>query len=491
MQALVLSLDQGTTSTRALVWDLDGNRLAGARRPLRCRFPSPGLVEQDPEEIWESVREAGIEALAAVPADAVAAVGITNQRETTLLWDRRSGRALHPAIVWQDRRTQRASAALREQGLEPLFAERTGLVLDPYFSGTKLAWLLEHLPGARARAEAGELAFGTVDSWLLFRLTGGRVHATDPSNASRTLLWNIHTCRWDPELLKILGIPPEVLPEVRPTAGFFGRSADSVWGRPLPVTALVGDQQAALFGQGCLQPGSAKNTYGTGAFLVAQAGERVPAAPGLVATVAWQLGGQRPRYALEASAFVAGAALDWLRDGLGLVRSAAEVSELAATVSDAAGVYFVPALTGLGAPHWDPGARGLIIGLSRGSGRAHIARATLEALACQTRDAVVAMAKAGLGLTELAVDGGVAASDLFLQLQADVLGVPVVRSEVLEATSLGAARLAAIGAGLGETPPGPGPAGRRFLPAAERGPAERLYAGWQRACERAMGWEQG
>ncbi len=493
MAPLILALDLGTSSSRAILWRGGGEVVARAQVPLGASFPRPGWVEQDPEEIWGTAVTAARQALAAagVPAGRLAAVGLANQRETTLLWERDTGRPLHPAIVWQDRRTAPLCAELRERGLEPLFAERTGLRLDPYFSASKLAWLLEHLPGARAAARAGALCFGTVDSWFLYRATSGRVHATDVSNASRTLLWDIRRLAWDPELLHALDIPPALLPEVGPTAGPFGRLRAEVLGAEVPCTAMAGDQQAALFGQGCLAPGSAKNTYGTGAFLVAQAGPEPVRAPGLLTTVAWRLPERPTAYALEAPAFVAGAALDWLAGILGLA-GGAQVAELAATVPDADGAAFVPALAGLGAPEWDPEARGLFIGLHRGTARAHLARAACEALAFQTRAATALMGEAGVAPAELRVDGGVAASDFFLALQADALGVPVVRSGAVEATAWGAALLAGVGAGLWapEEAERGWRAGARFAPGAEAARLDRRFAAWRRAVERALGWER-
>ena len=492
----LLALDQGTTSSRSVLFGLDGAPAAAAQKEFPQRFPGPGWVEHDPEEIWQSQIETAREVLQkarVAPAD-VAAVGITNQRETTLVWDRSSGRPLHPAIVWQDRRTAGLTDRLKADGLQPLVRERTGLVLDPYFSASKLAWLLEKVPGLRSRADAGEVCFGTVDSWLLFRLTGGRVHATDVTNASRTLLFNIHTLRWDEDLLRVFGVPSSVLPEVLPSACAFGESEPSLLGGSVTICGVAGDQQAALFGQACLEPGMAKNTYGTGAFVVMNVGARAVLGEGVLTTLAWQLGGERPPYALEGSIFIAGAAVQWLRDGLGLVASAEEAEALARSVPDAAGAYFVPALVGLGSPHWDPHARGAIFGLTRGTTRAHLARAAIEAMAYQTRDAVEAMeAVSGVGLRELRADGGAAVNDLLLQFQADLLGRPVVRPRVTETTALGAAFLAGIGAGLF----GPGEvatvwsAARRAEPAMSEPRRDALCRGWQRALDRTRGWTEG
>lgn len=491
MDALVLSLDLGTSSSRAMLWGSDGRQLATAQVPLGVAFPAPGWVEQDPEEIWVTAVRAGRQALAAagVPPSRLAAVGLANQRETTILWERGSGRPLYPAIVWQDRRTAGLCADWCQRGLEPPLAERTGLRLDPYFSASKVAWLLAQLPGAKARARAGELCFGTVDSWFLYRASGGRIHATDVTNASRTLLLDITRLVWAPDLLDLLDIPASLLPEVRPTTGRFALLPPELLGAEVPLTAMAGDQQAALFGQGCRRAGDAKNTYGTGAFLVAQTGDRPTRAPGLLATVAWRLGGEPAAYALEAPAFVAGAALDWMAAILG-VGGAQEVTALAATVPDSGGVAFVPALAGLGAPEWDPNARGLFIGLERGTTRAHLARAVCEALAFQTRGATTRMAEAGVRPDVLRVDGGVTASDFFLQLQADALGIAVLRSARREATAWGAALLAGLGAGLwgAETADQPHTVGARFVPAEAAPGLNDAYELWRRALERARGW---
>ncbi len=490
MAEFVLALDQGTSSSRAFLFDSEARPVAWAQVPFTQHFPQPGWVEHDPEEIWQSQLAAAREALAHAGARPrqVAAIGIANQRETTLLWDR-DGHPVANAIVWQDRRTASMCQRLREEGLEPLFRQRTGLVLDPYFSGTKLRWLLDQDPSRRQLAARGELRFGTVDSWLVYRLTGR--HATDPSNASRTLMLDIQRLRWDEELLALLGVPAAPLPEVLPSCGYFGETRAEHFGAPIPVLAVLGDQQAALFGQACLQPGMAKNTYGTGSFLLMNAGRSPAYAPGLITTVAWQLGDE-VTYALEGSNFISGAMVQWLRDGLGIIDSSDEVEALARQVPDNGGVYVVPALAGLGSPYWDPSARGLIIGLTRGTNRAHIARAVLEAMAFQTRDVVEAMeAGAGLPLPELRVDGGAARDDLLLQLQADILGKPVVRPRVVETTALGVALMAGVAAGLWK---GSEDIARlwqeeaRFAPALTPAERDRLYAGWQRAVERAREW---
>ncbi|HEX5773947.1 MAG TPA: glycerol kinase GlpK, partial [Geomobilimonas sp.] len=429
----ILALDQGTTSSRAMVFDRDGTIRGMAQREFRQFFPQPGWVEQDGNEIWASQVGVAMEAVtrAGLTMADMAAIGITNQRETTLLWDRGTGKPLHNAIVWQDRRTASACDRLKEAGMEPLFRERTGLVLDAYFSGTKLAWLLDNIPDARRRAEAGELAFGTVDSWLVWNLTGGKRHLTDVSNASRTLMFDIHREQWDGELLELLRIPAPLLPQVVSSSEVYGETVPGLFAVPVPIAGIAGDQQAALFGQACTRPGMAKNTYGTGCFMLMQTGSTaVPSRNNLLTTVAWRIG-ERTEYALEGSVFIAGAAVQWLRDGLGIIRSAAEVEPLAASVPDSGGVYLVPAFAGLGAPHWDQYARGTIVGITRGTTAAHIARATLEGIAFQVADLLQAMEDdAGFPLAELRVDGGAAGNDLLMQFQADLLRVPVTRPTV-------------------------------------------------------------
>ena len=450
--ACLLALDQGTTSSRAIVFDADGRVRGVAQQAFAQHFPAPDRVEHDPQDILRSQFACAREALAnaGVAAREVAAVGIANQRETTVLWERASGRALAPAIVWQDRRTAAECARMRALGWADEVRARTGLELDPYFSATKLAWLLDHLPGARARAERGELAFGTIDSWLVWHLTGGRVHVTDPGNASRTLLFNLHTLDWDALLLERFRIPRALLAQVVPSSGVCGETDAALFGAAIPIAGIGGDQQAATFGQGCLAPGMAKNTYGTGCFLLMNTGNAPVASHNrLLTTVGWTGVGEGARYALEGSVFMGGAVVQWLRDGLGLVKKAAEVEALAASVADSAGVVLVPAFTGLGAPHWDANARGTVFGLTRGSGAAHIARAALESIALQSADLVDAMVRDGAApLAELRVDGGAAANDLLMQMQADLLGVPVLRPRLLETTAFGAACLAALGCGL-------------------------------------------
>jgi glycerol kinase len=493
MKDLLLAIDQGTTSTRSILHGPDLTPLASAQRPLAQHFPSPGWVEHEPEEIWTATLATMRDALSGGGAEpkALAGIGITNQRETTLLWDRRSGRAVHRAIVWQDRRTAAHCARLAAEGAAPLIAERSGLLPDPYFSATKLAWLLDNVGGARAAAERGDLAFGTVDSFLLWRLTGGRVHATDATNAARTMLFDIRRGCWDEDLLKLFGIPAALLPEVRDNAAEFGMTEPGLLGAAVPVRGMAGDQHAAMLGQACFAPGMVKSTYGTGCFLLLNTGDTaVPSKNRLLTTLAWQLGGQRS-YALEGAIFIAGAAVQWLRDGLGIIKDAAESGALAARADPAQPVYFVPAFTGLGAPHWDAEARGAILGLTRNTGPAEICRAALEAVAFQTRDLVEAMQAdwGAAGTTVLRVDGGMTASDYAMQALADLLGAPVDRPVVQETTALGAAYLAGLQAGL-LPPPGPAVAhwrlDRRFHPAMPRAEADRRHAGWQDAVRRVL-----
>jgi glycerol kinase len=497
----ILALDQGTTSSRAIVFDETGAAVSTAQREFKQHYPEPGWVEHDADDLFRTQRDCAREALkqANLKAGDIVAAGITNQRETTLLWDRQSGRPLQRAIVWQDRRTAAKCAELKEVGAESLVNERTGLVLDPYFSGTKIAWLLDNIPGARERAERGELAFGTVDTWLVWNLSQSRTHVTDPSNASRTLLFNIHMGDWDPELLKLLRVPRAILPDVLPSSHAFGMIAPSMLGAPVPITGIAGDQQAALFGQGCHKAGMAKNTYGTGCFMLMHTGKKVVKSKnGLLGTAAAQLGraidarDADMEYALEGSVFIGGAVVQWLRDELGFFQRSQEVEALAATVLDNGGVYIVPAFAGLGAPHWDPHARGAIVGLTRGSSRAHIARAALESIAFQSADVLEAMQKdSGERLSELRVDGGAAANDLLMQFQADILGVPVVRPKVLETTALGAAYLAGLAAGLWksrEQIAAQWQMERRFEPRMARADAQGLLARWREAVSRSLRW---
>jgi glycerol kinase len=488
----ILALDQGTTSSRAIVFDASGGIRGSAQQEFRQIFPEPGWVEHDATEIWATQSGVMHEALAkaGVAAREVAAIGITNQRETTVVWDRASGRPIANAIVWQDRRTAPLCDALRAAGKEELIAERTGLVIDAYFSGTKLKWLLDNVPGARARAARGELAFGTIDSWLVHQLSGGKAHVTDASNASRTLLFDIRRGDWDDDLLALLDIPRSVLPQVVASSGVCAETM--LDGVRVPIAGIAGDQQAALFGQACLAPGLAKNTYGTGCFLLLNTGANAVASRNnLVTTVAWKRG-DRFDYALEGSVFIAGAVVQWLRDGLQIIRSAADVEPLAASVADNGGVYFVPAFAGLGAPHWDPYARGSIFGLTRGATSGHLARAALESIAFQSADVLDAMQKdAAITLSELRVDGGAAVNDLLMQFQADVLGVPVVRPQVLETTALGAAYLAGLAVGYWKSSDEIAAnrrVERRFEPGMSRERVAALRADWDKAVARAKAW---
>jgi glycerol kinase len=491
----ILALDQGTTSSRAIVFGRDGRILSTAQQEFRQIFPQPGWVEHDPFDIWRSQRDVAARALDLAGLGAAdVAIGITNQRETTVLWERSTGRPVANAIVWQDRRTASRCDALRQQGHEATFARKTGLVLDAYFSGTKLAWLLENVPGAREAATRGELAFGTVDTWLAWQLSGGASHVTDASNASRTLLFDIHERAWDDELLAILGIPRSVLPEVVESSARVATTACDGLPRGIPIAGIAGDQQAALFGQACHRPGMAKNTYGTGCFLLMNTGnEPATSRNRLLTTVAWTRAGATS-YALEGSVFIAGAAIQWLRDGLGLIASAPEIDKLAGSVADSGGVFFVPALSGLGAPYWDPHARGMIGGITRGTTRAHLARATLEAIAFQSAELIEAMAAdSAIALTELRVDGGATASDLLMQMQADLLGVPVIRPKVTETTALGAAYLAGLAVGFWKDEAEIASLwarDRTFTPAMQRDEAKSRMAEWRRAVERSRGWAQ-
>jgi glycerol kinase len=492
----VLALDQGTTSSRAMLFGRDGRAVAAAQQELPQIYPQPGHVEHDPEAIWEGQLACARAALAraGVDASSLAALGITNQRETTILWERASGRPVGNAVVWQSRVSAGICDRMKADGLEPLFREKTGLVLDAYFSGTKIKHLLDTVPGLRARAESGEVLFGTVDSFLLWRLTGGKIHATDVSNASRTLLFDIHALDWDDELLRHLGVPRRMLPQVRSSSEVLGETEASLLGAPVPVAGMAGDQQAATFGQGCFEPGSAKNTYGTGCFLLLNTGERpVASQNGLLTTVGWKRGRQ-VAYCLEGSVFIAGAVVQWLRDGLKAISASPEVESLAGSVPDAGGVCFVPAFVGLGAPYWDPYARGTLIGLTRDTTVAHVARAAIESMAYQTRDVLEAMQRdAGLALGQLKVDGGAARNDALLQFQADLLGVPVQRPVVSETTALGAAYLAGLAVGYWEDTADVArnwALEREFRP----GPAARnrdaLYARWQKAVARSRGWAE-
>ena len=494
----VLALDQGTTSSRAILFDRTGRIVANEAHEFTQHFPQPGWVEHDPNEIWDSQLRAlrGVVSQAGIGFDQIAAIGITNQRETTVVWDRESGEPIYPAIVWQSRQTVPICEDLKSRGLESLFRERTGLVIDAYFSGTKVRWILDQIPGAQERAARGELAFGTIDSWLIYKLSGGRVHATDFSNASRTLLYDVFKLRWDPELLDALQVPPAMMPEVRDSSGILGETDPALLdGVSLPISGVAGDQQAALFGQACFTPGDAKNTYGTGCFILMNTGSEARRSEnGLLTTIAWGIDG-RVEYALEGSIFVAGAAVQWLRDQLRLIEHASDSEAIARSVEDTGGVYLVPAFTGLGAPYWDPQARGVLVGLTRGSSRAHIVRATLEAIAYQTRDVLECFERdTGLQAHELQVDGGATANDFLMQFQADILGIPVRRPRVAETTALGAAYLAGLAVGFWETRAEIAEnwqEDRRFEPQLEQARREELYAGWRRAVERSRGWLSG
>ncbi len=500
MSTYVLALDQGTTSSRSIVFDAQGTIRAVAQREFPQLYPSPGHVEHDPEAIWSSQLSTAREALvrAGVAASEVAAIGITNQRETTIVWERASGRPIHNAIVWQSRLTVPLCEELTRRGLADMVRAKTGLVIDAYFSGTKIKWLLDNIPGARERAVRGELLFGTVDTFLVWRLTGGRVHATDYSNASRTLLFNIHTLDWDDELLLQLDIPRAILPTVLPSSHLYGDTDTGLFGAPIPIAGVAGDQQAATFGQACFEAGMAKNTYGTGCFMLMNTGDQHRASThGLLTTIAWALGApSQPAvtYALEGSVFVAGAAIQWLRDGLGLIRASDEIEALAGSVPDTAGVYVVPAFVGLGAPHWDGRARGAILGLTRGTTAAHLGRAVLESIAYQTRDVLQAIeADSGIALRELRVDGGAVGDDLLMQFQSDLLGVQVLRPVIRETTALGAAYLAGLATGfwrdqrtLGEQ----WAVEHTFTPHMPVEQRERLYRGWQKAVSRSRDWAE-
>jgi glycerol kinase len=495
MSPYILALDQGTTSSRAILFDRAGKPVATAQKEFRQIFPQPGWVEHDADEIWSSQVGVASEAIArlGLRKGDVAALGITNQRETTVVWNRRTGRPIHSAIVWQDRRTADFCGELKARELEPLFQQKTGLLLDAYFSGTKVRWLLDHVPEARAMAERGELAFGTVDSWLLWRLTAGQVHATDATNASRTLLFNIHTRSWDDELLGLLDIPRSMLPEVRGSSEIYGHTAPGILPFEIPIAGIAGDQHAATFGQAALESGMAKNTYGTGCFMLLNTGSTAIASRNkLLTTIAWQIG-ERVDYALEGSVFIGGAVVQWLRDGLQIIRSSEEVEALAGSVEDSGGVLLVPAFVGLGAPYWDSYARGTIVGLTRGSTRAHIARAALDSIALQSAELLEAMHEdSGLALTEMRVDGGAARDNLLMQIQADVLGIPVVRPTVTETTALGAAYLAGLAVGYWastEEIARQWQAERRFEPRISADERGAKLATWRRAAERARGWE--
>ena len=488
----VLALDQGTTSSRAIVFDHAGSVIASAQQEFRQIFPRPGWVEHDASEIWTTQLATAKTAIAkaGLAATDIAAIGITNQRETTVVWDRHTGAPIHHAIVWQDRRTAARCDQLKARGLAATIKRKTGLVVDAYFSGTKLEWILKNVPGARAKAKAGTLAFGTIDTWLIWNLTAGRVHVTDPSNASRTMLFNLKG-DWDQQLLKTFGVPRSVLPEVRSSSEVYGET--TLLGGSIPIAGIAGDQQAALFGQGCTQPGMVKNTYGTGCFMLMNTGTKpIVSKHNLLTTVAWRIG-DRTEFALEGSIFIAGAVVQWLRDGLGIIKASADVEALASQVTDPDGVYLVPAFAGLGAPHWDQYARGLVAGVTRGTTAAHIARAALEGIAFQVADVLRAMeADARIKLKELRVDGGASANNLLMQFQSSLLGVPVVRPKVTETTALGAAYLAGLAVGYWKDQKQIATqwqVDRRFTPAMKQAERNKLDAGWRKALERARRWE--
>ncbi len=493
---VILALDQGTTSSRAIVFDHNGRSVAMAQMELPPLFPQPGAVEHDPREIWrtqlatarQAIRQAHI-----APSD-IAGIGITNQRETTLVWSRKTGIPIYNAIVWQDRRTAAFCEALKSAGHADLVARKTGLIIDPYFSAGKLRWILDHVPGARDMAARGELAFGTVDSWLLWNLTGGAVHATDVSNASRTMLFNIHSGQWDHELLALMDIPQSVLPVVRSSSELFGHTAGDILGAPIPIAGVAGDQQAALFGQTCFSAGSAKNTYGTGCFLLMNIGNKPqPSHHALLSTIAWKIGGTTD-YALEGSVFIGGAVVQWLRDSLGIIESSTQIETLAASVPDSGGVYFVPAFAGLGSPYWDAYARGSILGLTRGTTAAHIARAALESIAHQSADLLESMRQdSGRPVTELRVDGGASANNLLMQFQADLLAVPVLRPQVTETTALGAAYLAGLAVHFWETPADIArhwSLDRIFEPRMSADEVQFRRRRWKKAVARSRDWEE-
>lgn len=494
MSQYILAFDQGTTSSRAIVFDRLGNIKSVAQKEFTQIFPQPGWVEHDAAEIWST--QLGVAAEAVIKAHLsmkdIAAIGITNQRETTVLWDRQTGQPLYHAIVWQDRRTAAYCDQLKQEGWDQAIRSKTGLVIDAYFSGTKLKWLLDQVPGARARAEKGELCFGTIDCWLLWKLTNGKVHATDVSNASRTMLYNIHSLQWDAELLELMQIPSSVLPEVRSSSEIYGYTDQILTAPSIPIAGIAGDQQAALFGQMCTRPGMVKNTYGTGCFMLMNTGNQaVPSSNNLLTTIAWQLGGTT-EYALEGSVFIGGAVVQWLRDGLKIIRSSSEVEALATEVQHTDGVYLVPAFAGLGAPHWNQHARGTIVGITRGTTQSHIARAALESIAYQTMDVLKAMeADAGIAIRELRVDGGATANDLLMQFQSDMLNTQVVRPSITETTALGAAYLAGLAVGYWkdvEEIAALWQVDKTFQPIMQEDKRDQLTRGWKRAIAATIHW---
>lgn len=497
MANIILALDQGTTSSRAILFDHRGHIVATSQQEFPQIYPKPGWVEHDPETIWQTQYQVAKAVLASQNLNAadIEAIGITNQRETTVVWDRETGKPIHNAIVWQDRRTAAMCDQLKSEGFDKVIREKTGLVTDAYFSGTKVAWLLDHVPGAREKAEAGKLAFGTIDSFLVWNLTGGRLHITDVSNASRTMLYDIHKRWWSNTILKRLNIPASMLPQVVPSSMVYGETDSGMFGQPIRIAGIAGDQQAATFGQACYQPGMAKNTYGTGCFMLMNTGtEATVSKNNLLTTVGWTIGESPMQYVLEGSVFIAGAAIQWLRDEMKLITHAAETEAIARSIEDTNGVYVVPAFVGLGAPYWDQYARGAIVGLTRGSGRAQVVRATLESIAYQTRDVLEAMrSDSGLSLQGLRVDGGAVRNDFLMQFQADILGVPVQRPAVTETTALGAAYLAGLATGFWKSQDEIArqwALEKTFEPAMSETQRDSLYAGWKRSVERARDWEQ-
>ncbi|MEX0662677.1 MAG: glycerol kinase GlpK [Balneolaceae bacterium] len=492
----ILALDQGTTSSRAILFDKQGEIVATAQKEFEQFFPKAGWVEHDPSEIWSSQVGVAAEVVsrANLSAKSIAAIGITNQRETTVVWDKNTGKPVYNAIVWQDRRTATICNQLREEGHADMFQNKTGLILDSYFSGTKVKWILDNVDGARKKAENGDLIFGTIDSWLVWKLTGGKVHATDSTNASRTLLYNIYEQKWDKEILDLLDIPTSMLPEVRSSSEVYGETSGDIFAHSLPIAGIAGDQQAALFGQVCSQPGMAKNTYGTGCFMLLQTGEKpIKSTNNLLTTIAWKIDG-KVCYALEGSVFIGGAVVQWLRDGLGMIRSSDEIENLAKQVDDNDGVYIVPAFSGLGAPHWDPYARGTLIGLTRGTTRSHIARAALESIAYQSTDLLRAMeSDARISLKEMRVDGGASVNNLLMQFQSDILNKPVVRPKVTETTALGAAYLAGLAVGYWDSIDEINKKwqiDKTFEPKMEQKKREELLGKWHDAVERSKNWSK-
>ncbi len=494
MKKYILALDQGTTSSRAIVFDHAGSIISVAQKEFKQYFPKPGWVEHDASEIWSTQVGVAAEALShsEIKASELAAIGITNQRETTVIWDRETGKPIHHAIVWQDRRTSTFCDELKKQGHAEKIQKKTGLIIDAYFSGTKVKWILDHVEGAREKAVAGKLAFGTIDSWLVWKMTDGQKHITDVTNASRTMLFNIQTLEWDQELLDLLDIPENLLPKVCSSSEVYGETSGNLFASSIPIAGIAGDQQAALFGQMCTEPGMIKNTYGTGSFVVLNTGEKpIISKSNLLSTIAWQIDG-KTSYALEGSIFIAGAIVQWLRDGLGIIKSSKDVEKLAASVEDNGGVYLVPALTGLGAPHWDQYARGTIMGLTRGSTSGHIARAALEGIAFQAMDVLKAMkADAGIELKELRVDGGATANNMLMQFQSDILGIPVVRPQILETTALGAAYLAGLAVGFWESQEEikqQWQVDKTFKPEKKPAQLKDIIKGWEKALERTKNW---